>query len=276
MSNKTLYVSDLDGTLMRSDIKISDHTVKTINGLIDQGVAFTYATARSIDSAREITQDLKIKLPVITRNGSVLADNITGKSMEITVFKEEDIRMIRKLIPELPSHGFVSCYIGDKMIKTYADAEHTEGLDDYIGFYKDDPRMVKVPDMEGMFTGRPGYVTMISSKEDLEPVYERVKDHDGWECLFQKDTYRDEYWIELCPKGCTKAKKILHLKEEYGFDRVIVFGDSLNDLPMFSIADESYAVSNALDEVKAAATSVIGSNNDDAVANFIMHKEKNS
>lgn len=276
MSNKTLYVSDLDGTLMRSDIKISDHTVKTINGLIDQGVAFTYATARSIDSAREITQDLKIKLPVITRNGSVLADNITGKSMEITVFKEEDIRMIRKLIPELPSHGFVSCYIGDKMIKTYADAEHTEGLDDYIGFYKDDPRMVKVPDMEGMFTGRPGYVTMISSKEDLEPVYERVKDHDGWECLFQKDTYRDEYWIELCPKGCTKAKKILQLKEEYGFDRVIVFGDSLNDLPMFSIADESYAVSNALDEVKAAATAVIGSNNEDAVADFIMHKEKNS
>ena len=276
MSNKTLYVSDLDGTLMRSDIKISDHTVKTINGLIDQGVAFTYATARSIDSAREITQDLKIKLPVITRNGSVLADNITGKSMEITVFKEEDIRMIRKLIPELPSHGFVSCYIGDKMIKTYADTEHTEGLDDYIGFYKDDPRMVKVPDMEGMFTGRPGYVTMISSKEDLEPVYERVKDHDGWESLFQKDTYRDEYWIELCPKGCTKAKKILQLKEEYGFDRVIVFGDSLNDLPMFSIADESYAVSNALDEVKAAATAVIGSNNEDAVANFIMYKEKNS
>ncbi len=276
MSNKTLYVSDLDGTLMRSDIKISDHTVKTINGLIDQGVAFTYATARSIDSAREITQDLKIKLPVITRNGSVLADNITGRSLEITVFKEEDIRMIRKLIPELPSHGFVSCYIGDKMIKTYADTEHTEGLDDYIGFYKDDPRMVKVPDMEGMFTGRPGYVTMISSKEDLEPVYERVKDHDGWESLFQKDTYRDEYWIELCPKGCTKAKKILQLKEEYGFDRVIVFGDSLNDLPMFSIADESYAVSNALDEVKAAATEVIGSNNDDAVANFIMHKEKNS
>ncbi len=276
MTNKTLYVSDLDGTLMRSDIKISDHTVKTINGLIDKGVAFTYATARSIDSAREITQDLKIKLPVITRNGSVLADNITGKSMEITVFRDEDIRMIRKLIPELPSHGFVSCYIGDKMIKTYADTEHTEGLDDYIGFYKDDPRMVKVPDMEGMFTGRPGYVTLISSKEDLEPVYERVKDHDGWECLFQKDTYRDEYWIELCPKGCTKAKKILQLKEEYGFDRVIVFGDSLNDLPMFSIADESYAVSNALDEVKAAATAVIGSNNDDAVADFIMHKEKNS
>lgn len=276
MTEKVLYVSDLDGTLMRSDIKISDHTVKTINGLIDQGVAFTYATARSIDSAREITQDLKIKLPVITRNGSVLADNITGRSMEITVFKEEDIRMAKNLIPELPINGFVSCYIGDKMIKTYADTKHTHGLEDYIDYYRDDPRMVKVPDLEGMFTGRPGYVTLISSKEDLAPVYERVKDYEGWECLFQKDTYRDEYWIELCPKGCTKAKKILQMKEEYGFDRVIVFGDSLNDLPMFSIADESYAVSNALDEVKAAATKVIGSNNEDAVADFLKQITKNS
>ena len=128
MTNKTLYVSDLDGTLMRSNEKLSDYTISTVNELVRQGLDFTYATARSIDSAREITQDLKIKLPVITRNGSVLADNITGRSLEITVFREEDIRMIRKLIPELPSHGFVSCYIGDKMIKTYADTEHTEGL----------------------------------------------------------------------------------------------------------------------------------------------------
>ena len=197
MSNKTLYVSDLDGTLMRSDIKISDYSIKTINELIGQGVAFTYATARSIDSAREITKDLKIKLPVITRNGSVLADNITGRSMEITVFKEEDIRMAKKLIPELPINGFVSCYIGDMMIKTYADTKHTHGLEVFIDYYRDDPRMVKVPDIEGMFTGRPGYVTLISSKEDLAPIYERVKDYEGWECLFQKDTYRDEYWIEL-------------------------------------------------------------------------------
>ena len=218
----------------------------------------------------------EIKLPVITRNGSVLADNITGRSMEITVFKEEDIRMAKNLIPELPINGFVSCYIGDKMIKTYADTKHTHGLEDYIDYYRDDPRMVKVPDIEGMFTGRPGYVTLISSKDDLAPIYERVKDYEGWECLFQKDTYRDEYWIELCPKGCTKAKKILQMKDEYGFDRVIVFGDSLNDLPMFSIADESYAVSNALDEVKAAATKVIGSNNEDAVADFLKQITKNS
>ena len=52
---KTLYVSDLDKTLMRSDKTLSPYTVSTLNRLIRDGVLFTYATARSIQSAREIT-----------------------------------------------------------------------------------------------------------------------------------------------------------------------------------------------------------------------------
>ena len=48
-----------------------------------------------------------------------------------------------------------------------------------------------------------------------------------------------------------------------------MFGDALNDLPMFSIADEAYAVANALDVVKEAATKVIGSNDEDAVAEYL-------
>ena len=79
MDNKVLYVSDLDGTLMRSDITLSDYTVQTINELVDKGMNFTYATARSIESAIPIAGGLKLKLPVITRNGAVLADNTTGK-----------------------------------------------------------------------------------------------------------------------------------------------------------------------------------------------------
>ena len=52
---KTLFVSDLDGTLMRSDKTLSEKTVQTLNRLIENGVLFTYATARSIQSAMEIT-----------------------------------------------------------------------------------------------------------------------------------------------------------------------------------------------------------------------------
>jgi len=273
MEEKTLYVSDLDGTLMHKDLKISDFSVKTINALVGKGVAFTYATARSISSAGTITKDLKLKLPVITRNGAVLADNNTGKIIEKALFTEKEVEMLKDMLPELPKTGFVSCYFGDDMKKVFAGSLHTAELQGYLDYYKDDPSVVTVSDLSEMFMGNPGYVTIIGDKDEIEPLYIRTREYNGWECLFQKDIYRDEYWLEIAPRNSTKAKSILKLKEEYGFDKLVVFGDSVNDIPMFKIADEAYAVSNAVDELKALATDIIGSNEEDAVAVYLSKAE---
>ena len=270
MEEKTLYVSDLDGTLMHKDLKISDFSVKTINALVGKGVAFTYATARSISSAGTITKDLKLNLPVITRNGAVLADNNTGKIIEKALFTEKEVEMLKEMLPELPKTGFVSCYFGDDMKKVFAGSLHTAELQGYLDYYKDDPSVVTVSALSEMFMGNPGYVTIIGNKVETEPLYLRTREYNGWECLFQKDVYRDEYWLEIAPRNSTKAKSILKLKEEYGFDKLVVFGDSANDITMFKIADEAYAVSNAVDELKALATGIIGSNEEDAVAKFLI------
>ena len=273
MEEKTLYVSDLDGTLMHKDLKISDFSVKTINALVEKGVAFTYATARSISSAGTITKDLKLNLPVITRNGAVLADNNTGKIIEKALFTEKEVEMLKEMLPELPKTGFVSCYFGDDMKKVFAGSLHTAELQGYLDYYKDDPSVVTVSDLSEMFMGNPGYVTIIGNKVETEPLYLRTREYNGWECLFQKDVYRDEYWLEIAPQNSTKAKSILKLKEEYGFDKLVVFGDSVNDIPMFMIADEAYAVANAVDELKALATGIIGSNEEDAVAVYLSKAE---
>lgn len=273
MEEKTLYVSDLDGTLMHKDLKISDFSVKTINALVGKGVAFTYATARSISSAGTITKDLKLNLPVITRNGAVLADNNTGKIIEKALFTEKEVEMLKEMLPELPKTGFVSCYFGDDMKKVFAGSLHTAELQGYLDYYKDDPSVVTVSALSEMFMGNPGYVTIIGNKVETEPLYLRTREYNGWECLFQKDVYRDEYWLEIAPRNSTKAKSILKLKEEYGFDKLVVFGDSANDITMFKIADEAYAVSNAVDELKALATGIIGSNEEDAVAVYLSKAE---
>lgn len=273
MEEKTLYVSDLDGTLMHKDLKISDFSVKTINALVEKGVAFTYATARSISSAGTITKDLKLNLPVITRNGAVLADNNTGKIIEKALFTEKEVEMLKEMLPELPKTGFVSCYFGDDMKKVFAGSLHTAELQGYLDYYKDDPSDVTVSALSEMFMGNPGYVTIIGNKDETEPLYLRTREYNGWECLFQKDVYRDEYWLEIAPRNSTKAKSILKLKEEYGFDKLVVFGDSANDITMFKIADEAYAVSNAVDELKALATGIIGSNEEDAVAVYLSKAE---
>jgi len=273
--DKTLYVSDLDGTLMRNNEKLSGYTVRTLNELLEQGLPFTFATARSIESARIITGELNIRFPVITRNGAVLADNSTGKHLKKSVFTEEEVELLKQMLPELPMCGFVSCFTGDIMIRTYMPAEHTEGLQGYIDYYKNDPTMRRADNIDEMFCGVPGYVTMIGAKEKIAPLYEKVREYKGWESLFQKDTYRDEFWLEICPQNCTKAKTILKLKEQLGFEKLVVFGDSLNDISMFEIADESFAVANAVDELKKIATHVIGSNEEDAVVNLLKERFNN-
>lgn len=269
MDKNTLYITDLDGTLLRSDATLSPYTISTINRLTEQGLAFTYATARSIESARPIAGELNLRLPAITRNGAVLADNATGKHLEKALFTEEEVALLKEMLPELPRCGFVSCFLGEEMFKAYVPGNLVPGMVQYADYYRDDPKMKPVKTLEEMFFGQPGYVTLIDDREKAAKIYEKVRQYPGWECIFQKDTYWDEYWVEVCPRNCTKAKAILKMKEQYGFRKVVAFGDSVNDMPMFRAADEAYAVSNALEALKEIATGVIGGNNEDAVARFL-------
>ena len=53
---KTLYVTDLDGTLLNSKDYISNYSINIINNLVEQGMIFTYATARSLVSASVVAE----------------------------------------------------------------------------------------------------------------------------------------------------------------------------------------------------------------------------
>ena len=74
------------------------------------------------------------------------------------------------------------------------------------------------------------------------------------------------------PKSTSKANAVLRLKEYLKAERVVVFGDGKNDVDMFEIADECYAVENAVEELKNIATAVIQSNNEDGVAKWLGRK----
>jgi hydroxymethylpyrimidine pyrophosphatase-like HAD family hydrolase len=59
------------------------------------------------------------------------------------------------------------------------------------------------------------------------------------------------------------------LKEILKCDKLITFGDAINDIPMFKISDESYAVENAVDELKKYANGIIESNEKDGVVKWL-------
>mgnify|MGYP001089132057 FL=1 len=73
-----LYVSDLDGTLLRSDETLSSFTAETIHGLIEKGMLFSYATARSFVTASKVTKGLGARIPVIVYNGTMVLDSADG------------------------------------------------------------------------------------------------------------------------------------------------------------------------------------------------------
>lgn len=270
---KTLYVTDLDGTLMHNDKTLSEFTINTLNKLIEQGMLITYATARSFQSACEITKDIHFTLPVITRNGTVLANQILKMEIEISRFSEQEVSKLKNLLTGTIEHiGFVTAYFDGKMIKTYRDEEICPGFQKYIDEHANDKRMRAISPDEDLFNGDVTYVTLIAEKNELQYIYEKIKSVADWECVFQKDTYSDEYWLEICPRNATKAKAVLKCKEKLRCDRIVVFGDSINDLSMFAIANEACAVENGLEEVKEAATVIIPSNENDGVATYLMEQ----
>lgn len=269
MSKKTLYVTDLDKTLMRNDKSISKYTVDTFNRLIDEGYFLTYATARSVVSAKAVTEDIHFQLPIITKNGTVLASQETGEDTEIIYFTEEEKQSLLRVLQHKGLCGIITEYRDGKELKKYFTGRRNVGLEAYLENHKDDNRMYAVEEEALLYDGRLSFFVYIASEEELRPIYEEVKKECKCTTVFQKDQYREEFWLEILPIQASKASAILKVKERYGLDEVVCFGDSLNDLSMFEIADRAYAVSNAMEEVKAAATAIIGSNEEDGVAKFI-------
>lgn len=71
------------------------------------------------------------------------------------------------------------------------------------------------------------------------------------------------------PLEASKSNAIKQLRTMLDCKKLIVFGDGKNDIDMFQMADESYAVANAHEDLKKYATEVILSNDDDGVAKWL-------
>jgi hydroxymethylpyrimidine pyrophosphatase-like HAD family hydrolase len=116
------------------------------------------------------------------------------------------------------------------------------------------------------------YFSCIGGESELAPINEIFQSDSRFYCVYQRDIYSGEQWCEILPAKATKANAIVWLKEYLGCDTVISFGDGKNDIPMFEISDECYAVLNADPELKKKATAMIDTNDKDGVARWLKEK----
>ena len=144
---------------------------------------------------------------------------------------------------------------------------------EFIESRKGDPRIRIIHHPKDFYVGQIFYVTLIDETDKLKPFYAYYQKQ--YHCLFQKDIYTNQQWLEIMPQGTSKAHAIEQLKHIYHYDRLVVFGDGENDIEMFQLANEAYAVDNAHEKLKALATQIIPSNDQDGVAQFLKQTWKN-
>ena len=267
---KTLYVTDLDGTLLNRHDRINPFSIGVINGLVEKGMLFTYATARSLVSASRVAEGLTTKVPVIAYNGAFIFQPSTGEILSKEDLTADERALVRETLDRFGISPLVYSFINGVEKVSWIPQDENEGIRYYLSQRPGDPRFRPAETRDELFEGDMFYFTCIGEQEELQPVYEIFSADSRYRCTMQQELYRTEYWCEIMPARASKANAVRKLKDMWGCGRVISFGDAVNDLPMFRVSDECYAVSNAAEELKAAATGIIGSNEEDGVARWLM------
>ena len=263
---RTLYVSDLDGTLLRSNERTSQYTNETINRLSQQGMLFSYATARSFVTSKKVTQGIHANIPLIVYNGAFVMNNTTEEIM-ISNFFDTSVNTVFSELFKHNIYPIVYSYNHGKEQFSFIESKCTRGMRLFLNSRKGDLRSNPVSTASELVNGNCFYITCIDEPELLEPFYLKYK--DIFHCVYEQDLYTKEQWLEIMPKAASKSNAILQLKDWLKCDRLVVFGDGKNDIDMFSIADECYAVENAVSELKEKATAIIGGNDSDSVAKWL-------
>lgn len=265
---KTLFVSDLDGTLLQEDALISKESCNIINSLEEQGMCFSYATARSVYTSAVVTKGLVCSIPVITKNGVFINEPESGEILLENIFSNDEAADIYHLLHKHKLYPLVFSYQDKDEKYSYDSSNVTEGIQWYLDTHKNDKREQPLKGDKDILSGDVHYFSCIGAREIMEDAYNEI--HRKYRCILSKDTYNDMFWLEVMPEHATKADALLQLKEMCGCNYLVVFGDGINDIPMFKVADESYAVQNAVEELKEIATGIIGSNKDDGVAKWLQ------
>lgn len=269
---KTLYISDLDGTLLNEQVELSQYTISTLNKIIKKGNHFTVATARTAATITKILENVNINLPVILMNGVLIYDLPQKRYLHINYLTKDAISFIYHMYNELKLKGFMY-EIKDHSLLTYYENLDTKPLKEYYEerFNKYQKPFKQVPDFREVNPENIIYFAFMGKKDKLDLAYKALQSNPDIATAYYKDIYTqdDTWYLEVFSAKATKYSSAQVLRNEYHFDYLVGFGDNLNDIPLCRACDKFYAVSNAHKEVRSLAHSIIGSNKDDGVAHWL-------
>lgn len=272
---KTLYVSDLDGTLLDDNSQLSRGTIDTLNRVIGElGGLFTVATARTPATVVPLMQEVHARLPFIVIGGSAMWNPVTHGYEHTRGINDATVNAVADVFDRHHAHPFIYRRHGSDLLYTHHDGPLSPQEERFVAqrqhlplkkFFLDDKDYRRSDDEALLIFSMNKYAVLKEIAQDLKTNVTTCS------VMLYHDIFDEsEGYLEIFTAGTSKAAAIHQLAQQVGATRVVVFGDNRNDIAMMQAADHSVAVANAFPEVRAAATEVIGPNTADSVAHWIL------
>lgn len=271
-----LFVSDLDGTLLREDGTLSEYSRRTLTELVRAGLSFTVASARTWSEITPLLKGVPLRLPVIAVNGAFLTEFATGRPLRMNHLPADLAGLIYEEIREVGLLPFVCGYDGQADKLYYRDLinEQMRWFHGILSIHSRH-RLCRVDDLQGVLDQQVVSFAVMGPSEQVSRLARRLE--DGYpgrlECFhFQNPYTPGHWWLTIHDAAACKSRALRELAEMYGYDmkNVVVFGDQINDIRMFQTAGRAVAVANADDRLKPHADEIIASNEEDAVIRYIQ------
>ncbi|MDB5713887.1 MAG: family phosphatase [Sphingomonadales bacterium] len=255
-----LLISDVDGTLVRSDKTLADATIAAVHRLKDADLPMTLISARPPSGMIWIAEKLDLDGPFGAFNGGVLFRR-DGTVIERHCLEGELAKAVVALIVE----AGITCWVfaDDQWLSNNADDPHNQ-------------REVESANVQPVITddfgdklARADKIVGVSDDHELLVRLEAsaVAIAGGNATIARSQPY----YLDITALVANKGDGIAFLAKSFGvsLEDVAVIGDQTNDLPMFARAGLSIAMGQASDAVKARAMLATDGNDDDGVAKAI-------
>ena len=266
----TLYLTDLDGTLLGVDSKVSPFTRDAVNFLLASGVKITVATGRAWNTL-SCVKEIHWSLPMVVLDGSRIQEFSTGRVLWEKTLEEGATARVLALCAEAGLYPLLFAQDARDAQKVYyadADIALTAFVEKSIA--RGDARFARVGSLADTFGGNKLFRVTAGGPIDVlrgilaQCIAEGLNGHmyfDG----------SGEGFLEVA--ACSKADGVRMLRQMLSPSRIVAFGDNGNDTEMIKTADAGYAVENAHESLRAVATGIIGANTEDGVARAILKME---
>ena len=269
-----LVITDLDGTVLESENKVSQKTLEVVKRLKEAGVKLGVATGRPYLGTTSVLKQLNLEDSLdasIFNTGSLIQRNSDGEVIDFRYLTAEDYKDIVKYTEEFDV--IVTGFTEDKLITFDKDIKNELILDAYI---------LKMPivyeEKEKADLFKYGRINIMGKKEDVDQAVAALP-----------ESFKEKYYMvrnvdfsfEICHKDCGKANAIKRLAKIYNLDinsEVLAIGDGMNDIEMLSSVKNSVAMGNAVNEVKNVCRYITDTVTSDGFAKAMekyVLKEKN-